>query len=268
MHRIAPKGVWLSLKSFATRRDFRHVQITYFSVHSRFAMITYNDLVDKIAQLHSGPSGVAPSYAINCQWIPSVVDSTTSNKTGEKRVLVAFGANFGTGSAKLPTSANKKHRIAAPWIEDNLGKCRGAAKKHIVMCRSGLVRRHWNGILPCNPDYNLPSDAYADIENSNFHLVMTNATPWITQFDWAKIRDGNIEDIFAILAQPGTANGMLDYFRKLKKIVGRDAVWIGHGNSEIYGLFLHYCRRLTINPWFFSSNLSQRNLFAPKNGNI
>jgi hypothetical protein len=229
-------------------------------------MITYPDLVDKIVELHKGPACAPPPFAIAGEWIPSVVDSSSAKVTSKQIVLVAVGANYATGAGSLPSKLTAVHRSAPPGVEDKLGRWRKRVSDHIIRCASGKTKRHWNGLLPFDPDKPLlPADPrFTSIKNNNFHFVMTNLSPWITFKDWAKIRDNRIEDIFAILAQPGIPNGMLDYFRALKKIVGsRDAIWIGHGNAEVYGIFSHYRnrKRLDIEPWFFDSNLSRRSRF-------
>jgi len=97
------------------------------------------------------------------------------------------------------------------------------------------------------------------------HFVMTNVSPWITLRDWSKIRDDSLEDMFGILATPGMGtNGLRSYFRDLKKCVGPDAIWVGHGNAEIYGIFRILCWELKIRNWFFDSNLSRPSLMTHK----
>ena len=225
-------------------------------------MITYPDLVKKITELHAGPIAAPLPLAIAGEWIPSVVDSSSAKVSTKQVVLVAVGANYATDPGKLPSKSPGVYDS----VEAKLGPCRKRAKNHIIRCAKGKTKRHWNGLLPFDPDK--PSSStdtlIKSIESGNFHFVMTNLSPWITFKDWAKIRDNRIEDIFSILAQPGIPNGMLNYFKGLKKIVGRrDAIWIGHGNAEVYGIFRYYCWMLGINPssWFFDSNLSQKSCF-------
>lgn len=77
------------------------------------------------------------------------------------------------------------------------------------------------------------------------------------------IRDNSLEDMFGILATPGMGkDGLRNYFRELKKCVGPDSIWLGHGNAEIYGIFRLICCELKIRYWFFDSNLSQKSLMV------
>ncbi len=198
------------------------------------------------------------------EWIPSVVDSTSEKTTTHRRVLVAIGANYATGAGSLPSKATACHRRTPQFVEAKLGGQRHRARSHIAHCVGGQTKSHWNGLLPFNPDKSLATldIQVREITANNFHFVMTNLSPWITSRDWATIRDNGIESSFEILAQPGITGGMLEYFKALKKIVGSGAIWIGHGNAEVYGVFLHYCRRLHVDLWFFDSNLSQRSRFV------
>ncbi len=95
--------------------------------------------------------------------------------------------------------------------------------------------------------------------------MMTNLSPWITTCDWSPIRDSSLEEMFGILAAPSDrGGGSWTYFRELKKCVGGDAIWIGHGNAEVYGLFRLICWKLNIKQWFFDSNLSRPSLMIKK----
>lgn len=110
--------------------------------------------------------------------------------------------------------------------------------------------------MPFDWDQNYAFNVAMNI-GANPHFVMTNASPWITRKDWSVIRDNSLEDIFGILAAPSMGSGGIwSYFRELKKCVGRDAIWVGHGNAEIYGIFRLLCWKLNILNWFFDSNLS------------
>ena len=137
---------------------------------------------------------------------------------------------------------------------------RSHAIRFLDACSKGHVLLHWNGLLTYDfyQSYHL---SVINQLNSDPHFVMTNLSPWITRYDWGEIRDKSLEDLFTILAAPGmTAPGMKlwDYFKRLKKCVGRNAIWIGHGNADVYGLFRLICWNLNIKTWFFTSNLSQR----------
>ena len=225
-------------------------------------MITYNELVDGIATLHtchSPPSAYCPGpLVVPGGWIPSVVDTTTSATPGKQPVIVALGANYATGSGKLPTLASAKQRTNPPWVEEDLGRWRKRIMTFLAACGAGRVKSHWNGLLPLDPDLTYHLNASDRLHSA--HLVMANVCPWITTKDWATIRDDSLENMFTALSGSGMGSGSWSYFRSLKKCVGSNAVWIGHGNAEIYGLFRLICWQLGIREWFFDSNLSRRSL--------
>jgi hypothetical protein len=230
-------------------------------------MKTYDALVDEIANLHSqnkpGPAFVPSALILRNQWIPTVVDTTTAATKTRLPVIVAVGANYATGPGNMPTKMKAKRRRGPPWVEDNLNGSRSPVIEFLKRCSARRVKKHWNGLLPYDPyeKYYLSFTEFKD----DRHFVMTNLSPWITRYDWREIRDDSLEDLFTILAAPGmTAPGMglWAYFKRLKKCVGRDAIWIGHGNADVYGFFRLICWNLDIKTWFFTSNLSQRSLMT------
>jgi hypothetical protein len=225
-------------------------------------MTTYNDLVDEIAVLytrHAPPSAFCPSpLVVPGGWIPSVVDTTTSATPGKQPVIVAVGANYATGPGKLPAVACARRRTSPPWVEEDLGRWRKRIMTLLVACDAGRVKGHWNGLLPFDPDQTYHLNATNRLQGA--HLVMANVCPWITTKDWATIRDASLEDMFTALSGSGMGSGSWSYFRDLKKVVGRDVVWVGHGNAEIFGLFRLICWQLGIREWFFDSNLSRPSL--------
>ncbi len=226
-------------------------------------MKLYGTLVDEIANLHqlyAPTAGFCPSpLIVNGDWIPTVVDTTTSKATKELPVVVAVGANYATGVGKLPTKVDAVHRTKAPWVEERLSgkiRCRDRVTTFLRACSTGKTKRHWNGLLPFDPDGTYSKDAAASLAPEP-HFVMTNFSPWITTRDWSPIRSASLEDMFGILAAPSDRGGGLwGYFHQLKKCVGPGAIWIGHGNAEIYGLFRLLCHRMDIEQWYFDSNLS------------
>lgn len=227
-------------------------------------MKTYNALVDEIANLHSWnrqkPPVVPTPLVLANQWIPTVIDTGTAKGKMKLPVIVAIGANYATGFSKMPSMASAKHRLARPWVEDKLSRNRLRAVAFLKACSGGRVRKHWNGLLPYDPDKNYYLSVTTAL-NPMPHFVMTNLSPWITNRDWAAIRDNSLEDLFAILAAPRMGSGGLwAYFRQLKKCVGTDAIWIGHGNADVFGFFRLICWKLKIRMWFFDSNLSQKSL--------
>ena len=225
-------------------------------------MKTYQELVDEVATLHekwAPTAGFQPSHlVVPGNWIPTVADTTTAKVTDTRRIIVAIGANFATSTGKLPSSSSRVHRRQPPWIEDNLIRCRGRALLFLHACSSGATKAHWNGLLPFDPELYDAKQLRIDTEEAP-HFLMTNISPWITTVDWSKIRDASLEDLFGILASPSNqGGGQWSYFRHLKKCVGRDAIWIGHGNADIYGIFRLLCWKLKIRNWFFDSNLSHK----------
>ena len=211
-------------------------------------MPTYNALVNGIANLHSqnqpNPAFVPPALVLANQWIPAVVDTTTAGTRTILPVIVAVGANYATGPGNMPIG-----------VQANLN--RSPAIRFLNACSQGRVRNHWNGLLPYDPNNTYHLSVTAKLQPDP-HFVMTNLSPWITARDWSIIRNNSLEDLFTILAAPGM--GLWAYFRQLKRCVGNDAIWIGHGNADVYGFFRLICWRLRINEWFFTSNLSQRSL--------
>ena len=219
-------------------------------------MPTYNALVNGIANLHSqnqpNPVFVRPALTLVNQWIPTVVDTTTAGTRTILPVIVAVGANYATGPGNMPTQIGRR---GPPWVQANLNRNRSSAIRFLAACSMGRVRLHWNGLLAYDFYQRYHLSVTAKLQPDP-HFVMTNLSPWITTRDWSIIRDNSLEDLFTILAAPGM--GLWSYFRQLKRCVGNDAIWIGHGNADVYGFFRLICWKLKINEWFFTSNLSQR----------
>jgi hypothetical protein len=228
-------------------------------VHT-ISMITYSNLVQGIAALHTPISKRTPPYAIPKNWIPTAVDSGSFNVPKPLPVVIAFGANYTTGTGKMPNKAAAKTRRSSPWIEENLGTWKKAAKRHIDACKGGKVVVHWNGLLPHDITQPTVAACCARAIQNDFHFVMTNACPWVTYKDWSRIiRDKGFEDVCYLLSRFDHTSRFMSYFCSLRNLAGNGSIWIGHGNADVYGVFRYICWRLKIQNWFFASNLSYPN---------
>jgi len=223
-------------------------------------MKSYKDLVSGISAIHSfdSKSGV-PQEAIEGDWLPCAVDNSTSNLSGEIPVVVSVGANYADGIDKAPTQDASSSRTEPPWIEENLAQWKNNSSQHIFACAEQRVKPHWNGCLPWGRDPESLAKDCAEKISGDFHFAMANFCPWITREPWSKLRDVSVETSLELISRSGHREGLISYFRGLRQAVGRDAIWIGHGNAEIYGLFRLVCWTLDIEKWFFASNLARPN---------
>ncbi len=225
-------------------------------------MPTYNALTSDVAKLHIRTVPLSmPAAAVPGDWIPTAVDNSSAS-VGNEFVVICFGANYATGVGKMPSIATARSRRSFPWVEENLNGWRSRVEKHIEACAAGKTIPHWNGLLPydtTNPS--IATNCWGRMQQTKYHLLMSNLSPWITTKDWSVIRDARLEDIFDLASRFDSPSGFWGYFKALKKCAGRNSIWVGHGNAEIYGIFLLLCWKLEIKNWFFTSNLSQKNWF-------
>jgi hypothetical protein len=179
------------------------------------------------------------------------LDSKTKDTDSDLPVVVCVGANYADGPNKLPEGLTE----TTLNIESQHGRCRSRIERHL---KDIGRKKPWKGKLCLEGDLKHVKQ-FAD---GKFHLVMMNLSPWITRERWSKLRDEKGGAFLEILARPPHGTFDLAEFKEIKKHLNKENVlWYGHGNSEIYGLFLHVCARLHIENWVFDSNLSQPSLY-------
>ena len=174
------------------------------------------------------------------------IDSSTKENNADWPIVVCIGANFADGPDKLPS--------AKTLVESKLTSCRTRIKNHLPQIEK---KQPWKGkiCLGCRSEF------AKQFAKGEFHLIMMNLSPWITKESWKKVRDKYGGVFLELLARPPHGNFNLKEFKVIKKLLkSQNVLWYGHGNSEVYGLFLHICDSLDLVNWVFDSNLAQKPL--------
>ena len=197
----------------------------------------------------------------NCQFFG--LDSTTSNTKSDFPVVVAIGANYTQDGVTLPSGGTGVVLKSPPWVEEQLTSCR----KNFI---NGLVAYHsnvndWQNLAAAGP--NMPTCI------ENFHLVMTNFCPWITQLAGASVSgnwdalSGSVQAELLTNRASLSSGGFAQVFGHLNALYGElsqseSVYWCAHGiHSGVFPLFRLWqssqsCRLKE--RWILLNNLSRQ----------
>jgi hypothetical protein len=170
-------------------------------------------------------------------------------------VVVTVGINYTQRTGQIPGTA----------VENTVTTFRGNTNgvleafnndpqrfKNAALCSKALPN-----VLP------LPVD---DGARKNYHLVMTNLSPWITTDWWSNIAFVDGRNITAQLlstrASSSTGRHPFEHIRELKEAFDQQkcpcppAVWIGHGMPNIWEHFVILMEQLDVERWLLASELA------------
>lgn len=217
------------------------------------------------------------------------LDSTTSENDPELPVVVAVGANYTQGNPNinyLPRNSPSGYLSCSPWVEENLSAARGnfetffapIRRDEIVIdvahCNTGRAKEIWTtennefsiytnaGQRGKDPHYGNPS-TWTLPDPGNYHLVMTNFCPFITNDTWSDIRDNS-----PWISQELLAYGLgMSHLVELQNALNNHIqLWLGHGFYDIYYHFYTYLVKgyalrgfipLAADEWLFTCNSRQ-----------
>jgi|GEM_PF-5132772 len=215
------------------------------------------------------------------------LDTTTMREASPLPVVIAVGSNYGQGSNALIGLKSINGTPGLPAIEEGLGNYRShlegllnpIRKGHVTSahaaCKSGFAKEVWK----TGEGINIYTNANAREDNfyvrgtgssggirnlpsaENYHFVMTNFCPFITEFEWC---NGHTKPKYPLLEMLLDYGLWLNHIRVLQKALGKHVVlWVGHGNYDVYYRFFNYlvrgqsARFYRLANWLFTSNLSQ-----------
>jgi hypothetical protein len=230
--------------------------------------IQYDELVQSIGGLEAvyggnstqSPSGIVswPATAFvqpiggNVQFFS--VD--WANRCRDLSVVVALGANYSQRADQLPNSNPSGLIEYGPFVEADLTRWKTNLEKNFRAYSEKRFPCRWK---PGESDRWLT--LYSEeplVPPTNYHFVMANFCPWITTIEWSKIRrKKRPHDIGKlIMDNPPHQHPRFEEFYKLRKALPENTLWVGHGNYDIYALFMELVERFGLRQWMFSSNLT------------
>jgi hypothetical protein len=175
-------------------------------------------------------------------------------------VVVDVGINYTQAKAPVPGFGvvDNLKIVAEQACVDRCNRNR-PAWENTCLCSRGLP----NPLLEKSGSRQAGDFAAPHIRD--FHLVATNFSPWITTHSWAsEIRSKFSPAIAAdILAHPPHRFLKNNPFAHLDDLVeqllefGEPGVWIGHGVESVWDHFRLWTRRMKIQNWMMTANLSR-----------
>lgn len=169
-------------------------------------------------------------------------------------IVVTLGINYTQGTNKIPDqspSFSKAARAGLPLVEDNVTstfeqKCINSFNLNPTIwqrsCLASLGMR--SPILP----------------GKDFHLVMTNLSPWITKDSWASDIDAApAADLLVSPPHYSRASSLpanpFDHLDDLCNTLGDNVtLWIGHGLKVVSSHFRLFTQRNRIGKWLLTAN--------------
>ena len=258
--------------------------------------ITYNDLAQKLQELeqqfggnstHNYSGSAKSAIRTNDNFQCFALDTKTSKNESELPVVIAVGANYTQGTQALPSAGTKSHLTSPPWIEDDLGNERknfesflntvrnGNVVLDSSVCSPGDAKELWepeygrfkiftNALQRGDDPWRISphNGSWKNILPTNYHLVMTNFCPFITNKSW-----GDYRDYEPHVSQELFSFGLgLGHLTALQQAIGNHTdLWLGHGMFDVYYHFYTYLVRgyepgfssLNKNQWLFTCNSRQ-----------
>ncbi len=210
-------------------------------------------------------------------------------------VVVAIGSNYTQGSRRLPSASLSGLVTVWPFVEDNLPTMRSNLDAYFHLYRTRRLAKIWrteegreirryakfgqrtpplsNDVSPARTakppassadvvpgDSPLTKSASPDTRtpSGRYHLVAANFTPWITTELWSEIRNDHASQAATLFDYPPHGTRTFVEFDDLAKLLPDDTIWVGHGNHDVFDLFMSLAKRYWSLPeWFFRSNLTQ-----------
>ncbi len=213
----------------------------------------------------SGPSGVgghvrpASTGGGNCQFF--ALDTTTQSGVRDLPVVVAIGANYTQDLQMLPCEKSMGRSLPnPPWIEEPLTTCRSNFEHGLSKYKMEVDK--WQALAAAGS--NMPYTI------GEFHFVMTNICPWITQQSGSSV-SGNWDALSAsvqaelLTNRTGMKGGIFAHLDDLKEALERNKAeiyWCAHGlHAGVFPLFRHWQRNTASKlkgQWILLNNLSRK----------
>lgn len=219
----------------------------------------YSDLVVLLRTLENGwrnkTTGTIPSAWIRSAHNVQYFACRKRANDPDLPVVVDVGINYTQGTQTIPDQTALPSALR-PAVEDNVPII--AEQTCIRHCNSN--RAAWAKSKLVGPKTNLiPLIAPNGI--ADFHLVMTNLSPWITTHSWESQLCADSSGIGAhLLAHPphglSTVGSPFEHLDDLKTHLEEVALWIGHGRATVPSHFRIFVEKHRINNWLLTGNLS------------
>jgi hypothetical protein len=161
-------------------------------------------------------------------------------------VVVAIGSNYGQG--------NKSYPWLTPYlVRDTVGNPKIIDPPALTTMRKNMVKsfQEYSAAPQAWVDRHLASANNIPIQKE-FHLVVTNFSPFITCFSWQDYEMAERANLLSLLG--GDFPHLDNLFNNLS---GSVCLSVAHSlGSEVFSLFRLWQTRHSITPWLLTSNLS------------
>ena len=223
----------------------------------------YNDLVWTLQELerkwrgspppvpshkrHPSHSLIRPTH--NIQYF--ACDNTTAKK--DLPVVVTVGINYTQGKCTIPDQT-PHFLIAArshlPLVEDRVGS---SFEKTFI---ASFNRDHTVWQQSCLASMTMKSPILA---RPDFHLVMINLSPWITNTSWGAIDAAPGAGLLIspphCLGTSSSSSKPFDHLDDFHKMFSSEVtLWIGHGLAVVAAHFLMFVQKHHIGNWLLTAN--------------
>jgi hypothetical protein len=218
----------------------------------------YSILVSRLRQFEAAwphPTSAAPAWvrsASNVQYV-ALRERADAESEPDLDVVVDLGINYTQGKSPIPGLAVVDN---VPYVNERKAVAHCNADRPAWL-RSALVSPK----LPANHLYG-PAGQLDPYPVQDFHLVMTNFSPWITKDSWASQMCANSAGLGPeLLMNPPYSPRIRGWpFDHLDDFVSqfRDdvALWIGHGLESVPTLFRLFVDKHAMTNWMLCANLS------------
>lgn len=228
-------------------------------------MITFKKLEQELILFEQGwrrksvcpPPNARVRKTHNRQFV--VLDDLTKDRAEPLPIVLLVGINYAQGVEKIPDEIIPSSTAVVAAPQDRRLKAR--IKSAFAHATTHWV--HWQdcGLAPRNAaPANLPDD---------FHIVLSNLSPWIT-VDWwqrdmcAEAPARGSELLSAPPFIPGHAGWPYDHVEDLKRVLsGSISQWVGHGITTVTPHWHPMVRHLALDNWLLVGNLFAQ-MFSPE----
>lgn len=217
----------------------------------------YEKLVNQLQELESNwrkqSSAPSPNHSLirstdNIQYF-ACCNSTAGC---DLPLVITVGINYTQGTQKIPDQSRAFSKVTSqnlPLVEDKISQDHKFEKACIESFN--VNPDVWKSCCLAAKTMNSPI-----LQNQDFHLVMVNFSPWITNDSWASdINSALAADL--LISPPHSSENPFahldDFYEKMR---GEVQLWIGHGLDVVSSHFRLFIKKHKIQNWLLTANTS------------
>jgi hypothetical protein len=185
-------------------------------------------------------------------------------------VVVTLGINYTQKKVQIPDQSRCKprHLQVPPHVEDQMGSFKSSVAA--VLKSFNESSSIWKGATLCSSALDAPLLQDQSGSPKEYHLVLTNLSPWITKQGWSDIAKKYGRNVTAQLLTARSLGGIagsggivpysFEHVKELKERLDLEKcppeVWIGHGINNVWEHFVILMEQVCIKKWMLAWNLS------------